>query len=307
MSSPFGPLVLIANPASGRGRVGRHLREIERLLADEGLEHRVVLTRGPGHATDAAREALEDGVRFIVAAGGDGTVHEVVNGMFVEGRPVAPEAVLGVVAAGSGCDFVRTFGLPGDAVRAARHLRGEATRSVDVGAITYSGPDGHERTRHFPNVAEVGLGAAVCSRVRTLPRRLGPAQYFVGFWLVLPGFEPTTVRVDAGGERYEGRGVNVVVANCRYFGGGMRISPASSFDDGILDVLVLHGPKTDSFTIIPKVYRGRHLPHPRIVQMRGREVRVAADRPLPVEADGEPLGTTPATFTVIPGALRLKV
>jgi diacylglycerol kinase (ATP) len=118
VTSPFGPLVLIANPRAGRGRVDAALPKVERVLRDEGLDYRIVRTTHPGHATEAARHALRSGERFLVAAGGDGTVHEVVNGMIQNGLPLAPDAVLGVVAAGSGCDFVRTFGLPGAAVDA---------------------------------------------------------------------------------------------------------------------------------------------------------------------------------------------
>ena len=112
MTSPFGPLVLIANPNAGRGTVSKALPRVERVLTDKNLAYRIVRTTHPGHATEAARQALSDGERYLVAVGGDGTVHEVVNGMVRDGGPVAADAVLGVVAAGSGCDFVRSFGLP---------------------------------------------------------------------------------------------------------------------------------------------------------------------------------------------------
>ena len=101
-TEPFGPLVVIANPRSGGGKVGRHLPEIERILTGARLTYRVVRTAHPGHATEIARDALARGERYLVAAGGDGTVHEVVNGMLDDGQPVAADAVLGVVAAGSG-------------------------------------------------------------------------------------------------------------------------------------------------------------------------------------------------------------
>ena len=106
---------------------------------------------------------------------------------------------------------------------------------------------------------------------------------------------------------YEGRAHNVVVANCQYYGGGMKISPRSWPGDGFLDVLVMVGPKSDAFTMLPKVYRGEHLPHRNVVELRARTVIVDADRPLVVEADGEVLGTTPASFEVLPQALRLKI
>jgi diacylglycerol kinase (ATP) len=306
VTSPFGPLVVIANPRSGRGKVAAHLPEIERTLADAGLGYRIVQTTHPGHATEAAREALARGERYLVAAGGDGTVHEVINGMLDDGRPVAADAVLGVVAAGSGCDFVRSFGLPGDAVQGARHLAGNRVRPIDVGRVTYTrGPA--EVTRYFQNIAEAGLGGAVVARAARLPSFLGPARYPAGFWLTLPGFRPATVRLDADGQAYQWRAHNVVVANCRFYGGGMQISPKSEPDDGALDVLVMAGPKSDAFATLPKVYRGTHLPHRNIVELRASRVRIEADPPFPIEADGEDLGTTPATFDLIRTPIRLKI
>jgi diacylglycerol kinase (ATP) len=310
MTSPFGPLVVIANPHAGRGKVGRRLAAIEDALREAGLEYQVVRTTHPGHATEAAGDALRRGERYLVAVGGDGTVHEVVNGMLDGDGPLAGDAVLGVVAAGSGCDFVRSFGLPGDAIRATRHLTGEQVRVIDIGKVTFGTlprSGGPECTRYFPNIAEAGLGAAVVARACALPGFLGAAKYLCGFWLTLPGFRPVTVRIEADGQAYQWRAHNVVVANCRFYGGGMHISPKSRPDDGALDVLVMVGPRSDAFTALPKVYRGSHLPHRNIVELRARRVRVETDPPVTVEADGEVLGTTPATFQVIPGTIRLKV
>jgi diacylglycerol kinase (ATP) len=261
-----------------------------------------VRTTHPGHATEAARDALRNGERFLVAAGGDGTVHEVVNGMILNGTATAPGAVLGVVAAGSGCDFVRTFGLPGDAGAAARRLAGDRVRVIDVGTVTCA--DGE---RYFVNIAEAGLGGAVVARTARLGRFLGAARYASGFWLTLPGFRPAPVRLDADGQASSWRAFNVVVANCSFYGGGMRISPKSDPGDGLLDILVMTGPKSDAFATLPKVYRGTHLPHRNIAELRAGQVRVEADRPFPVEADGEIVGMTPVSFGIIPGVIRLKV
>jgi diacylglycerol kinase (ATP) len=305
-TSPFGPLVIIANPRAGRGKVGAHLPEIERILTDARLSYRIVRTTHPGHATEVAWDALARGERYLVAVGGDGTVHEVVNGMVYGRQPIAADAVLGVVAAGSGCDFVRSFSLPGDTLQAARHLAGDQVRPIDVGRVTYgSSPD--EITRYFPNIAEAGLGGAVVARAARLPARLGPARYLAGFWLTLPGFRPATVRLDADGQAYEWRAHNVVVANCRFYGGGMQISPKSEPDDGALDVLIMVGPKSDAFTAMPKIYRGTHLPHRNIAELRASRVILEADPPFQIEADGETLGTTPATFEIIQTPIRLKV
>ena len=306
MTSPFGPLVIIANPKAGRGKLSAALDEIDHVLKDAALEHRIVETTHPGHATQAARDALRGGERYLVAAGGDGTVHEVVNGMLEDGGPVAADAVLGVVAAGSGCDFVRSFGIPGDAVQAARHLAGDAVRQIDVGRVTYAAGGG-QASRYFPNIAQVGLGASVVAWAARLPALLGPTRYNAGFWLALPGFRRTTVTLEADGQAYEWRAHNVVVANCQFYGGGMRISPKSEPDDGVLDVLAMVGPKSDAFTIVPKVYKGTHLPHRGIAELRASRIRVEASAPLGIEADGEMLGTTPATFEIIRKAIQLKV
>ena len=115
MSTPFGELTVVVNPHAGRRHVGEEIPELERTLRARGLPYRLLRTEGRGDATRFTREALEAGGRFVVAVGGDGTVHEVVNGMFDgEEKPIVPDPVLGVVAAGSGSDFIRTFGLPGD-------------------------------------------------------------------------------------------------------------------------------------------------------------------------------------------------
>ena len=303
MTSPFGPLVLIANPNAGRGTVSKALPRVESVLRNKNLAYRIVRTTHPGHATEAARQALSDGERYLVAVGGDGTVHEVVNGMVRDGGPVAADAVLGVVAAGSGCDFVRSFGLPPDAEQAAERLTGDRVRTIDVGTVTCA--DG--TTRCFVNIAEAGLGGAVVARAANLGKLLGGARYAAGFWLTLPRFRPAAVRLDADGQYHAWRAFNVVVANCRYYGGGMQISPNSDPGDCLLDILVMTGPKSDSFTTLPKVYKGAHLPHRNIAELRAARLTIEAEPGFQVEADGELLGMTPASFGIIPGAIRLKV
>jgi YegS/Rv2252/BmrU family lipid kinase len=306
VTSPFGPLVLIANPNAGRGQADQALPRVERVLTSSNLGYRIVRTTHPGHASEAARQALRNGERYLVAVGGDGTVHEVANGMIEDGNPLAAHAVLGVVPAGSGCDFARSFGLPGDAAQAARRLAGDQVQTIDVGTVTCA--DGE--TRCFVNIAEVGLGAAVVAKAagfKGLGRLLGGARYAAGFWLTLPRFRPAAVRLDADGHYLAWRAFNVVVANCRFYGGGMQISPNSDPTDGLLDILVMTGPKSDSFTTLPQVYKGAHLPHRNIAELRAARLSAEADPEFPVEADGEVVGMTPASFGVIPGAIRLKV
>ena len=317
MTSPFGPLCLIVNPRAGGRGAASSLRKVQAALDEHGLDHDVELTTGPGDATGIARRRLAAGCRFLVAVGGDGTVHEVVNGMVGGGDddgddpgagPAGERAVLGVVSAGSGCDYIRTFGLPSRPAEAVARLVGDGTRTVDLARIAYTETDGRPAERCFANIAEVGLGASTAARAARLPRRLGQSRYLVAFWAVLPGYRAGAARIEVDGAvAHDGRAVNVVAANGRYFGGGMHISPRSEPSDGALELLVFTGRKTDSFTMLPQVYRGRHVPHSRIVELRGGRFRVESEQPLDVEADGEVLGTTPVTIDLLPGALTLKV
>ena len=307
MGSPFGRLTLIANPGAGRGRVADELPEIERTLLSKGLEYRILEESEPDGITALALASLEEGDRFLVAVGDDLTVLDVVNGMMRDDGPVSPDAVLGVVAAGAGCDFLRTFGLPGDATRATTVLEGDKLFPIDVGKVTVAGQDGTPAVRYFPGVAQVGMGASMVARADRLPRALGRARYFAGFWSTLATFRAAEFRVRAGSKEFSGAGRTAVVANCQYHGEGRRISPRSWPSDGLLDVLVMTGPRSDAFTRLPAIYQGDHLPDPNIVEMKGRTIEVATDRPLEVEADGRVLGTTPATFEVLRLALRLKI
>jgi diacylglycerol kinase (ATP) len=306
MRSPYGPMTLICNLSSGGGGVKKELPGVLEELDRRGLEYVTAYTEASRHASELARAALDDGSKFLVAMGGDGTVHEVVNGMIADDKAVNPEAVLGVLSAGTGSDFVRTFGLPGDATTAVRNLEGPEAFSIDIGKVTYT-KDGVAETRYFPNIAEVGLGAAVVERARRLPLGLGPFLYFIAFWLALAKHKSADVVVDLVDRSYEGPMNNLVVANGQFFGGGMRIAPKSAPTDGLLDIQIEHARKREAIALLPKIYKGEHLPHPDILHAKRARVSITSARPLPVEADGELLGTTPAIFEVLRDALRLKV
>jgi YegS/Rv2252/BmrU family lipid kinase len=307
MTSPFGPLILICNSRSGRGGVGKTLPEVRSHLEQRELDYEVRYTEGSGHATELAREALAQGFRFLVAVGGDGTIHEVVNGMLAADKPVNPEAVLGIVAAGTGSDFIKTFGLPATMPsHAVAHLDGSETFPIDIGKITYM--DGDVSTvRYFANIAEVGLGAAAAARAARLPRVLGPMVYFVAFWLAVRKHRAARVTVDLVDRTYEGRMNNLVVANGQFFGGGMKVAPKAVPTDGLLDVQIEHARKRDAIALMPKVYKGQHVPHPDILEAKRARLTIEADAPLPIEADGEILGTTPATFEVLRDVVTIKV
>jgi diacylglycerol kinase family enzyme len=166
---------------------------------------------------------------------------------------------------------------------------------------------GGQIQRYFVNMAQVGLGGLMARRTARLPRHLGRSRPLLGYWLSVASFRPPRIRMHGDRRKFEGQATNVVVANLQYTGNGIQLSPRSWPEDGYFDLQVFTGPRSDSFTLLPKMFVGEHLPHPNILEYRSTRVRIEADRPTPVELDGAPAGTTPSTFEVVPRVLRFKV
>jgi diacylglycerol kinase (ATP) len=303
-TSPYGRAVLIVDGSKGAAATGA-LPEVERHLRARELAYEIDLARGPLDATALAQAALERDRRFVVAVGGDGIVHGVVNGMMSGDRAAVPDAVLGVVAVGRGCDFVRTFGIPAMPGHAVAHLAGPDSFWIDLGKVTFE-RHGRQTTRYFANVAEAGLSARVTAMAGRLARWLGPPAYPLAFWLEVLRSRPRHVVVDLVDRTYEGPLNSLVVANGQFMGGGLKIAPRAAPTDGLLDVLVDRTPRREAIALMPRVYRGEHLPHPDIRLAKRVRASISGAQLL-VVADGEILGRTPATFEVMPKALRLKV
>ncbi|HET6602401.1 MAG TPA: diacylglycerol kinase family protein [Gaiella sp.] len=297
--------VFLVNPASANGSTGRRWPELARRAAAAGLEGATLFSERQGHLAELAREAALDGAELLVVVGGDGSVNEVANGLAGLGRQ--PEVA--IVPRGTGWDFSRTFGIPrkvDDAVHVA--LEGDV-RTIDVGRVSYRAWDGSDATASFANVASAGMSGAIAKRANETSKALGgKASYLWATFAVFSGWEATEIEVVVDDERRTGRMFDVVVANGRFFGGGLQICPEAQPDDGVFDVLTIGDvTKRDLVQTMPKMYRGTHLPHPKAELLRGSSVTVTSETPLPIELDGEQPGTTPVTFEVAAAALRLRV
>jgi YegS/Rv2252/BmrU family lipid kinase len=231
-------------------------------------------------------------------------VNEVVNGIAgVEGVELA------IVHRGTGGDFVRTFGIPRSVEEALDVARNGSTSAVDLGRATLRTWAGPEERTWFANIASAGMSGAIAKRVNETGKALGgKLSYAWSTLAVFARWRNAQVTVSVDGEQRGGAMYDVIVANGRYLGGGMKICPDAEPADGLFDVLLIGDiSKRDLVVTLPKIYRGTHLPHPRAELLRGANVSIDAPIPLPVQLDGEQPGTTPATFEVIPGALRLRV
>jgi YegS/Rv2252/BmrU family lipid kinase len=240
-----------------------------------------------------------------VAVGGDGTVNEVANGLVG-----AERAELALITRGTGGDFARTFAIPSKLEDAVRIALAGKTRTIDLGRARYDTWTGPPRESYFANIASAGMSGAVAKRTNEATRAPlgGKVAYLWSTVAVFGGWRNTQIHVTVDAETRSGPMFDVIVANCRYLAGGMKITPEAEPDDGLFDVLLIGDiSKLDLALTMPKIYRGTHLPHPKAELLRGASVVVEAAQPLPVELDGEQPGTTPVRFDVVPRALRLRV
>lgn len=306
MKSERSSTVFLVNPASDNGLTGKRWPELAHRAAGLGLAGETLFSERPGHLIELAERASRDGAELVVAVGGDGTLNEAVNGLLQAGGSTE----LATIAIGTGLDFVRTYKIPvrfDDAVRTAKEGR---TRTIDVGRVTYQAWDGTEAKRYVANVGSVGMSAAVAQRANGMSKVAGGrATFFYALVRVFLEWKNTLVTVDfASGERREGRMHDVIVANGQYHGGAMWLAPDAQPDDGLFDVILIGDiTKRDFMTTAPKIYRGTYLAHPKVELLRSSAVTVDAPERLPIELDGEQVGTTPVRFEIVPGALRVRV
>ena len=301
--------LFLVNPKSGRGKPARLWPQISEVFRAQNRSVEVAFTEHRGHGQTLARQALHDGFELIVAVGGDGLVSEVVNGMLAEGKDVNSRPVLGIIPCGSGNDLARMLGLPGETLAAARHLaQSHRSRLIDLGEVVCASGDKTER-RVFANDADLGLAAEVVERLeRTGKFSRGTVPFFVALLLTALRHRSWPVQMCIEDRLYNEKMTTVLVCNGQSTGGGMRVAPAASLDDGLFDVIAVGGLRPwEIFWHAPKIYRGTHVAVRKVTVHRARTVSVTSPPGLPLVADGELIGTTPASFRVLPLALRVQV
>ncbi len=269
----------------------------------------VRVSRYPGHAVSLAAEARTD-CDYLIAAGGDGTLSEVVNGC-LQGADDDPERelpCLGVVPLGSANDFARTLGVENCPEALADQIASNSSRAIDVGRLRCRSRDCDPVVRYFVNVADVGIGAKVVERLAISGKRLGPRLSYMGAIVAtFVGYRRQQVTVESeNGLHWECPALIVIVGNGRYLGAGICATPQASPDSGDL-ALTLIGDATllDFARYVGRLKRGEPLDHPAVTYHRDRALRIAASgAPAPVEADGEFLGYTPVDIELQPGRVR---
>ena len=293
-----GRVALIVNPTSGGGRGWRVLGQVLPLLRPAGFKPEVLLCMNGVEPAEVARDAVANGHLTVIAVGGDGHAAAVGQGL------IGSDAALAVLPAGSANDYARTIKMPVGNVRAAvdaireRHIQVVDTIRVSTGT----------GERHFLNVVGTGFDAVVAGRAEKIPVLRGAGTYVLALIAELPRFSAATITLTVDGAPRELRAMMVAIANGTSYGGGMRVAPAATLTSGRLEVCIVGEiSKPDFLRAFPRVFRGTHVTHPAVTMLSGREVRIAADRPLRLIGDGEWFGELPASVAVDPASLRVVV
>jgi len=297
---------IIVNPAAGAGKTAKKWPQIMTLLKSLGLDFKHDITEAPGHAVELAKAAVKKGYKLVVSVGGDGTIHEIVNGLYEAGATT--DVAVGIINTGTGADYIRTLGVPRRYKEACKCLLSQGRRTVDLGVVEYT-KGGQRKKRLFVNFAGIGFDAEVVKATTEKFKALGDMpSYLMGLFSTLMSYENRDVSIIVDGEHGERRICTIMLNNGRYAGGGMMPAPNADPGDGFFDLVIIDDiTKPDLIMSIPRIYRGTHLTHPKVTLMRAREVEIIPIMTSAVQADGELLGEAPARFSVLPAALKIIV
>lgn len=305
---------MILNPVAGGGRLRKHWPEIGAALEGAFGEIELRETQAARDAVTLAMDLAATGCGLVVAAGGDGTVNEVADGL-IKASAEGSKAALGVLPCGTGTDFARGLGLPDSHAVAIRRIAQSKGRTIDAGRVSFIDDHGALASRHFINIASLGVSGAVARAVNADERKGRVSATALFYWRTVAEFiryrfENVRITVDDG-EPVEARVGLVAAANGPFFGAGMMVAPDALLDDGLFDIVILRAAgKLGLIWNLRLLYGGRHCNHPAVTILRGRKVVVEplADRAsrMLIEADGESPGRIPATFEILPGAITLR-
>jgi diacylglycerol kinase (ATP) len=290
-------LVVVANPAAGAGKAGRLIGKVDAHLHALGLPHEIRVSESAADLEHLARTAAEDGAEIVAVLGGDGSVNAVANGL------LGTKAALAVLPAGTGDDFAKAIG-PAKLEAATANLVAPTIREIDVVRVVAGATE-----RHFVNVAGAGFDSDVNETANAMTVRVGSTgTYVLAVLRTLRTFTAARYEITVDADTLTLSAMLAIVGNGRSYGGGMKVLPSASVTDGLLDVCIVEELSRAAFLrAFPRVFRGTHVSHPKVRMLRGRTVKVEADRRIQVYADGERVGPLPAIFEIEPGALRAVV
>ncbi|WP_331254670.1 diacylglycerol kinase family protein [Sutcliffiella horikoshii] len=290
----------IVNKASGNGRAYKIWNKIEKMLVEREIAYCVYFTQKPKHATLLVRELIrKEEVKVIVAVGGDGTVHEVINGL------IGSDVPFGIIPAGSGNDFSKGLGISSKYEKALERILNGRPKHIDIGCVN---------STYFVTVAGIGFDGEVAHVANTSIYkkvfnyfRLGHITYLMSAIKVLTQYRPMDISIRIDKDLHTFKKVWLIaVANLPFYGGGLIICPKAKNNDGVFDICIVQGiSKLEFLRLFPSVFKGKHIDSPLIKTYRGKELEIHSTMPLKIHGDGEQIGKCPAHIKIIPFALNV--
>lgn len=298
---------IIANPKSGKGKLQREKNKVQSLLVAAGLSTEWHFTEYSGHAIELAKQAARNGYKRFISAGGDGTLHEVINGLMQAELPT--EFTVALIPIGTGNDWAKSFDYPIQTEKAIQRIKAGNSILHDVGKILLQSENA-EVTKYFINIAGLCYDAFVThqTNVGKAKGEGGKFYYLKTILANLFSYQNTRVRYEVDGKEFSGLMFNLCVGINRFNGDGVQQCPYAKPDDGLFDVTAYTDfTKLQLIANLPHLKTGAFVKHPKMRIHTGKEIMVSSTPEVMVEADGEDLGMTPATFTILPKAIRMII
>ncbi len=304
---PSGEWLVVVNPNAGKGLGEKNWNIISGLLGKYGISGSPVFTVSKNHAIQLTRESISKGYREIIVVGGDGTLNEVVNGIFLQHDCPTTDVTLAMIPVGSGNDWSKLYSIPLDYEGAIRIIRDHRTRLQDVGQVEFQ-KDNASVSRYFLNIAGLAFDAAVVERTNRQKEkgRMGKTQYLANLLQCLLFYNPVQTSIEIDGRLIRQYVFTISIGIGRFSGGGMKQTPRAIPDDGRFDISIVNRiSKIDIIFSLKMLYDGTILKHPKIQGFTGKHIRVDSTPHTFLEVDGESLGHTPVIFNIIPGSLKI--
>ncbi|MFC2080199.1 diacylglycerol/lipid kinase family protein [Bacteroidota bacterium] len=299
--------LVVVNPAAGSGKAGKDWPLIESLLVKHNIQHESVYTNRRLHAMILCRKMIESGYSRIIVVGGDGTMNEVINGIFAQKRMPTNEVMLGMISVGTGNDWGRMFNIPADYEEAISTIKNQKTFIQDAGVVTYC-RNNKSWQRYFINIAGMGFGAkvAVKANSKKAKGKSSPSLYMITLLTSLLSYKSINAVIEIDGTTFKRKVFNLNVGIGKYNGGGMNQIPDAIADDGLYSItLIKKMGKIRIIANIKKLYNGKITRHKKVESYTGKVISVNSPSVLLLETDGETLGHSPMEFQIIPRSVKV--
>ncbi len=299
--------ITIVNKAAGGGKTERDWPKIEQYLQKHGFKFTPFFTSRRLHAAIIARNKIKEGYSRIIVVGGDGTMNEVINGLFSQRRIQTTEVMLGMISVGTGNDWAKMFNIPLGYEEAVLTIKKQRTFIQDAGLVQYT-KNGKEWKRYFINIASFGFGARVVERSNRMKEKGKSSSllYFYNIFASLMGYKSQKADIEIDGKVFKRNVFAFIVGICKYNGGGMIPVPHAIADDGLYSItLIKKIGKLNLLANVMRLYNSKIINHSRVETYTAQSVQIGGSSKLMLETDGESLGQGPLHFQIIPRSVQV--